>query len=284
MALNEIKQTAADAKSYGVQAAPDKLQGTPAQNKLWFDNLFLNAGMVKFNALIDALIDGNAAPEIGIMPITGMETVKTLQGALERFAEMMTEVSQGSVADGSITEQKLAQGAVVNEKLGAKAVTAEKIADGAVSTQQMAALAITTAILADLSVTAGKLASKAVTAEKIMEGAVTAEKIGSGAVTAAKIGTGAVSSAKLGEDVLAKIVSGTATVKLEPGSWANKQQTVNVSGVTANKPIVVSAHPDDYAAYTEAQIRAVAKGSGAITFACEDVPSAAVNAVVMIVG
>ena len=282
MALNEIKQTAADAKSYGVQAAPDKLQGTPAQNKIWFDNLFLNAGMVKFNALIDALLNGSAAPEIGIAPITGMDNVTTLQRALERLAEMMTEVSQGSVADGSITEQKLASGAVVNEKLGEKAVTAEKIADGAVSTQQLAVLAITTAILADLSVTAGKIANKAVTADKIMEGAVTGEKIGAGAVTTAKIGAGAVTKSKLGEDV--RYAEPTIAITVPLSGWAGNQVTVNVSGVTADNHIIVTPAPESYVSYAECMVRCTAQGAGTLTFRCEDVPEDEIKANVLIVG
>lgn len=282
MALREIKQTAADAKSYGVQAAPDKLQGTPAQNKIWFDNLFLNAGMVKFNALIDALMNGSAASEIGIEPIDGIGNVTTLQGAIARLAEMMTEMSQGSVADGSITAQKLANGAVVNEKLGEKAVTAEKIADGAVNTQQIAALAITTATLADLCVTAGKLANKAVTTDKIMEGAVTADKIGAGAVSTAKIGAGAVTKAKLGEDVKYAQPATAMTVSLS--GWTDNQITVNVSGVTADNHVIVTPASESYVVYAECMVRCTAQGAGTLTFRCEDVPETEIKANVLIVG
>ena len=40
MALSELKQTEQDIQTYGVQSAPDKLSGSPKENKAVFDRLF----------------------------------------------------------------------------------------------------------------------------------------------------------------------------------------------------------------------------------------------------
>jgi len=283
MALNELRQTEGDAQRYGVQAAPEKLQGTPSENKKVFDRLFLNASMVKFNALLDALLDGSAAKDIGVGYVAGVGEM-TLHGILERLVEMMQDVSQGSVADGSITSEKLAPGAVKEPQLDTGAVTGAKLAAGAVTTEKIAALAIVTALLADKCVTGAKLADKAVTTDKLMEEAVTGAKLAAGAVNGLHLAAGSVNLAKLAGEVTGKLVSGTVTVDLPVSGWVDKAQTVDVAGVKADNPIVVSAAPASYLAYCEAQIRATGQTAGKVTFTCEDVPDAAVSAVVMIVG
>lgn len=299
MALSELKQTEEDIREYGVQAAPDRLTGSAAENKAIFDRLFRNAGRPKFNALIDALMDGTAAPEIGIQAVSGLHGVETLQEALERFAEMMVDISQGSVADGSITESKIADGAVTTGKLADGSVTAEKMAEKAIGTEKLDLLAVTTEILANLSVTTEKIAGKAVTGEKLSDLSVTAEKIDASAVTAAKIATGAVtapkiengaiSKEKLGSDVTAEALGGAVpsvarTATLAAASWSSKKQTVTVSGITASQHLVIAPAPASYVAYGESMVRCIAQAANSLTFQCEDVPTAALTVNILIVG
>ena len=55
MDLKDLKISAADIAAYGVQAAPDRLTGTPAENKAVFDRLAAEVLRPRFNALIDML-------------------------------------------------------------------------------------------------------------------------------------------------------------------------------------------------------------------------------------
>ena len=70
----------------------------------------------------------------------------------------------------------------------------------------------------------------------------------------------------------------TATATLTASKWSNKKQTVSVSGVTANNLVMVSPAPDSHNAYAEANIRCVAQAAGSLTFECEDIPSVAIVA------
>lgn len=208
MALSELKQTEQDIQTYGVQSAPDKLSGSPKENKAVFDRLFAGAGMVKHNGLIDAILDGTAAEEMGVKPISGMPGIEKLQDALEKFMAILQDMSQGAVADGSITTEKLAEGAVTEEKIAGLAVTAAAIAALAVTTEKLADRAVTTEKIADLAVTAAKIADKAVETGKLGDLAVTAAKLAGEAVTEAKIKAKAVTKAKLAEDVTAAALGG----------------------------------------------------------------------------
>ncbi len=60
MSLNDYKITQGDIASKGVQAAPDVLSGSPAENKAIFDRLISEAVAVQFNALIDKLVENGA--------------------------------------------------------------------------------------------------------------------------------------------------------------------------------------------------------------------------------
>ena len=67
-----------------------------------------------------------------------------------------------------------------------------------------------------------------------------------------------------------------ATATLTAKGWANKKQTVSVSGVTANNLVMVAPDPDSHNAYGEACIRCTAQDAGTLTFTCEDVPGEAI--------
>lgn len=73
----------------------------------------------------------------------------------------------------------------------------------------------------------------------------------------------------------------TRTITLERMKWTNHQQTVTVSGVTADNIVVVSPAAQAYKAYTDAMVRCAEQQAGALTFVCEEVPKADVTVNVM---
>lgn len=73
-----------------------------------------------------------------------------------------------------------------------------------------------------------------------------------------------------------------AVAELSADKWQDNTQTVSVRGVETDNMVVISAAPEDFAAYGEAGIRCIAQSAGALTFACNDVPSGAVKAHVVI--
>lgn len=106
MSLAENKITEAEILTHGVQSQPNKLTGTAQQNKAVFDALVTELVREKLNGLIDALQAASAATDIGVdLPA---QQVTNVQAALAKAFEDMQGISQGSVADGSITAAKLA--------------------------------------------------------------------------------------------------------------------------------------------------------------------------------
>lgn len=74
----------------------------------------------------------------------------------------------------------------------------------------------------------------------------------------------------------------TATVSLYVSGWSSNQQTVSVSGVTEDNTIIVTAAPASYEHYHECAVRCTAQGNNTLTFVCEDKPSVALVANVVI--
>lgn len=188
--------------------------------------------------LIPELAGKAGAGSVGIDTVPGLTGVSTVQAAFAKIEEQMTEMTQGAVADDSITTAKLAALAVTSAKLAAAAVETDKIQDGAVTSVKLADLAVTAARLSDLAVETAKLANKAVTTEKIADKAVTtaqlgdasvgtsqldalavtAAKLAAGAVETAKIANAAVSRAKLANDALySPVALQTASLTLAAG-------------------------------------------------------------------
>jgi len=204
-----------------VQSRPDKLTGTAAQNKKVFDALVTAVVREKFNALIDELTGTTAAAQLGITTIPGF-SAGNIQTALEQIVQAMQDVTQGSVADGSITLAKLAAevtavalgGAAASHTHGAGDIDSgvlnaaripvldgTKLGAGSVGTAQLGAAVVTSDKLAALSVLATHIAQGAVTAQKIAPGAVTAEKIAAGAIITALLAPNAVTAEKLANDI-----------------------------------------------------------------------------------
>ena len=232
MSIQEQKITEAAIAANGVQSRPDKLTGTAAQNKKVFDALVTAVVREKFNALIDELTGTNAAAQLGIATISGF-SADNIQTALEEIIGAMQEITQGSVADGSITLAKLAAevtaialgGAAASHTHGAGDISsgtldssripvldASKLDAGSVGSSQLASSAVTTQKIKDAAVTADKIAALAVLAQHIANGAVTTQKLAEGAVTAEKIADGAITPASSGALPLA---GGTMTGKMQ---------------------------------------------------------------------
>lgn len=221
MSIQEQKITDAAIAANGVQSRPDKLTGTAAQNKKVFDALVTAVVREKFNALIDELTGTTAAAQLGITTIPGF-SAGNIQTALEQIVQAMQDVTQGSVADGSITLAKLAAevtavalgGAAASHTHGAGDIDSgvlnaaripvldgTKLGAGSVGTAQLGAAVVTSDKLAALSVLATHIAQGAVTAQKIAPGAVTAEKIAALAITTALLAPNAVTAEKLANDI-----------------------------------------------------------------------------------
>ena len=219
MSIQEQKITEAAIAANGVQSRPDKLTGTAAQNKKVFDALVTAVVREKFNALLDELTGAAAAAQLGITTIPGF-SADNIQTALEQIVKAMQDVTQGSVADGSITLAKLAAevtavalgGAAASHTHGAGDIASgvldlsripvldgTKFGAGSVGTAQLGAAAVTAEKLAALAVLAQHIANGAVTTQKLAEGAVTADKIAALAITAALIADKTITAAKLAD-------------------------------------------------------------------------------------
>ena len=204
-----------------MQSRPDKLSGTAAQNKKVFDALVTAVVREKFNALLDELTGSGCAAQLGVATIPGF-SAGNVQTALEQIVQAMQDVTQGSVADGSITLAKLAAevtavalgGAAASHTHGAGDINSgvldaarlpvldgTKLGTGSVGTAQLGAAVVTTDKLAALSVLATHIAQGAVTAQKIAPGAVTADKIAALAITTALLAPNAVTAEKLANDI-----------------------------------------------------------------------------------
>ena len=194
---------------------------TAAELKAKFD---ADAGALKYyvnDVLIPFLEGTSAAESIGISTISGF-SADNIQTALEQIIGAMQAITQGSVADGSITLAKLAAevtaialgGAAASHTHGAGDINSgvldaaripvldgTKLGTGSVGTAQLGAAAVTAEKLASFAVLAQHIANGAVTTQKLAEGAVTAEKIAALAITAALISDKTITAAKLADDI-----------------------------------------------------------------------------------
>ena len=194
---------------------------TAAELKAKFD---ADAGTLKdyVNDVFIPFLEGaSAAASLGITTIPGF-SADNIQTALEQIVQAMQDVTQGSVADGSITLAKLAAevtaialgGAAASHTHGAGDINSgvldaaripvldgTKLGTGSVGTAQLGAAVVTADKLSALSVLAQHIANGAVTTQKLAEGAVTAEKIAALAITAARIADKTITAAKLADDI-----------------------------------------------------------------------------------
>lgn len=74
------------------------------------------------------------------------------------------------------------------------------------------------------------------------------------------------------------------TVVLPVAGWSSNSQTVSLVGMTASANIIVTAAPDSYMAYAETGVHCTGQGANTLTFACEETPTEALTANVLILG
>ena len=178
---------------------------TAAELKAKFD---ADAGTLKeyVNDVFIPFLEGaSSAASLGITTIPGF-SADNIQTALEQIVQAMQDVTQGSVADGSITLAKLAAevtavalgGAAASHTHGAGDINSgvldaaripvldgTKLGTGSVGTAQLGAAVVTSDKLAALSVLATHIAQNAVTAQKLAPEAVTRAKMAIDAFTLA---------------------------------------------------------------------------------------------------
>ena len=192
---------------------------TAAELKAKFD---ADSGTLKtyLNDVLIPFLEGTSAAEsIGIATISSF-SAGNVQTALEQIIGAMQDITQGSVADGSITLAKLATevtavalgGAAASHTHGAGDIAsgtldasripvldASKLDAGSVGSSQLASSAVTTQKIKDAAVTADKLAALSVLAQHIANGAVTTQKIAALAITSALIADKTITAAKLAD-------------------------------------------------------------------------------------
>ena len=248
MSMQNQKITEAAIAANGVQSRPDKLTGTAAQNKKVFDNLVTAVVRERFNALIDELTGADAAGQIGIAGITGL-SASNVQDAIKELLSAMQDITQGSVADGSITLAKLAAevtaialgGAAESHTHGAGDIASGtlnaaripvlgsgNLGAGSVGTTQLGAGVVTTEKLGRASVTAEKIAALAITAALIANKTITGSKIADGTITSAKMASDAVKLTFTNKSVAASAFASNSTYADFPYRAA-----VALTGVTA---------------------------------------------------
>ena len=226
---------------------PNDVGGLSAEElKAKFDEAG-NAIKTYINETLLPSIEGeNGAENTGIETIGGISSATNVQDALIQIVQLINDISQGSVPDGSITTQKLADGAVTNGKLdvgsvgtlnlAGKAVTAEKLADLAITAAKLAAKCVTSAKIADNAVGSGQIADGAVTNGKLASNAVQTGNIYEKAVGTSKIADKAVTVAKINDEAVtsAKLANGSVTAdKLEADAVTNGKIAANA--VTSGK-------------------------------------------------
>lgn len=236
---------------------------TAAQLKAKFDEAVNIVKDYLNDTFIAEIESGGKANSIGITLIPGLTGATDVQTAFETVVEMMQGITQGSVADGSITTAKLAASSVSTAKIADAAVSTDKLAASAVETGKIKDSAVETAKINDAAVTASKLASSAVTTTKIDNSAVTTAKIADSAVGTAKLDTASVTTAKLAgasvtaEKIAANAVSNlyTATIGTNwTGSAAPYSQTITVAGLLASDTPVMDIVPSDTFSTAEQQL------------------------------
>jgi len=254
-----------------------------------FDRLFQNVGMSKFNLMLDYLLDGTAASEMGINYIPELADAETVQAALEALVQAMKDISAGAVAEGSITTSKMADAAITGPKVAARAITGPKVELKTIKLENLADDVTPEGLGAVEKPTFTGIAKS--DGEKFVAAQAGTDyqaPLKSGEIPG-MIPDGTIKKKQLASDVTAAALGGAVpsmarTATLAAASWSSKKQTVSVSGVTASNHVIVTPHPDSHVLWCECIVRASAQGNGTLTFACEDVPGSTIKANVLIVG
>lgn len=239
------------------------------------------------NSVLLVELEQDGASNIGVQNVEGL-VATTLKGAFEEIIQAMADITQGSVADGSITSIKLANGSVETAKISDGNVTSAKIADHAITEEKIDSLAVTLEKIANKAISTEKLNDYAVTTVKIGTGSVTEEKLANSAVANGKIADSAVGTSKIadssvtGAKLAANAVSSVYTATLNTtwtGSSAPYSKAQTISGILASDNPIIDLVPSD--TYAEAQqqeeawasIYRVVASANALTFYAHEKPT-----------
>ena len=185
--------------------------------------------------LLTELASAIGAENIGIAKVDGLTGIGTVQAALAKIEKQMADMTQGAVADASISTEKLSDLAVTTAKLAAACVTAAKLAAACVETAKIADKAVTARCIDDKAVGTAQLGDKCVGGEQIDDLAVVERCIAAGAVGTAKIKNAAVTTDKIAAGAVTTELTGTLTA----AGWADDAsggylQTIAGAGLLAS--------------------------------------------------
>jgi len=85
----------------------------------------------------------------------------------------------------------------------------------------------------------------------------------------------------LAESIKSKLFK-TVCVTLPADGWTDASQSVSVEGVTESNDVFVTYAPESRAAWREADVYCCEQGTDTLTFSCENVPTAALKANVIV--
>ena len=172
------------------------------------------------NDLVAALGNNAAAKNIGFAPTTAVNKTN-VQDAIENVQSQIAGVSQGGIADGSVTAAKIADGAVDTNAIKLGAVDTYRLKDAAVEESNIASGAVTRGKIdydaveghniVDNAVTGDKIAYYTIGSRNIGERAIVTSALVDKAVTAEKIAAGAVTNEKVGDKALVESLLVTAS-------------------------------------------------------------------------
>ena len=172
------------------------------------------------NDLVAALGNNAAAKNIGFAPTTAVNKTN-VQDAIENVQSQIAGVSQGGIADGSVTAAKIADGAVDTNAIKLGAVDTYRLKDAAVEESNIASGAVTRGKIdydaveghniVDNAVTRDKIAYYTIGSRNIGERAIVTSALVDKAVTAEKIAAGAVTNEKVGDKALVESLPVTAS-------------------------------------------------------------------------
>lgn len=222
-----------------------------------------------FDELEDDLnshIDEDIASNISFEPTEGVQA-STVQSAIELVHAQVVEVSVGTMADGSITNEKLAD---------ATAETGHGIETGKIKDA-----AITTNKIADANVTTAKLADGAVTSAKIADGTIANGDIADATILAGKIADGQVAKLdSLGKAAAAAIT--TAVIVVTGNKTLAAADNKRFLRVTNAATITIPTYLDAGDITTDFELEVLRAGTGAVTISGADVAMYTVNSNVAI--
>lgn len=123
MALKDRKITEAAIAANGVQSAPDRLTGTAAENKAFFDKLVRNVVAECVNGLIEELTGTAGAEQIGMTPVESLPA-ENVQQAMKELKEQLDNaiIGAGGVAsfNGRVGKIEPEAGDYTAEMVGAR--------------------------------------------------------------------------------------------------------------------------------------------------------------------